>query len=850
MNIRLAITLLFLLWLFNPVFSFAGHVPTVVVYDKHWKNLKSAFTEQKFEIEDFKSLLDLDPRSSLCVLNARVREHDLPVISEYVKKGGNIISLGPSNVFTASNEVQFRHLIYDPSILEKEVLHDKMQTKMQFQICNDARKGKRVKWTLDEVVDDAFVSIPLSCTSSLAKSGIAVKIQGDGSLDMLTLKIIDNNNNCWIAFTELGTKYTTHEILFANFMPVSPNEIDIRELDPNHVKQLKIGLARNVTGAEYHGIFYTGTIELLTYSSPQHPSPDILLWKVPLKTMRGKLPEWLEGFPFLSYGKEDRSKVSFTAPELCGTAGGLLDKISYGPQRVLKGTELNIPEAKLAYYGDSYNYATIGVLTCGFLKETTETNTDIVTLASQVLKKPIILDIEPVLDSANYHFGIRLKVRNPLSVNTTATLRASLNNITEINEKAELEARNQTFVTVYFGSINENFPVADFNWDITLTSSFGTDQLGDHINIRRTLETLANHFVHLQSLLHTGQYSRWLYVDSYIARMLSAFGVTQDEPSYSNSATCWADMMTFVQNPNGTSPMGYGMKSGSYYVADLGSIALGMAQLAASTNDGERKSRYLDYCEKYYKWRQSFLITPEKSERLQFFHGKNAKGTTPGTYGIGIVTRDFIYTPDLTPAQKTFSHSWKEERSDWYPLACSLGFLSTLSELVPKSVYLQTLKDDVSTFFRTETSVATGYSAEGVVYAHAFVSDPTLQSQIEGALNNEFLYYFKKSGATRFWFENGARQSLSLLALAYYQDQIASSPLTRGTVLRTIWELNSFASAHSLWKVMSVYPKSTYGKGNNEATMLLAFSSVFLMELIRPGSLISIDQRSCNVVGQ
>ncbi|AQQ70504.1 hypothetical protein SMSP2_00856 [Limihaloglobus sulfuriphilus] len=881
---RFLVSLVLAAQLFCTSFLFSDSIKSKVNIGIYSTGKSISETEKLFEGSNFETLLVTnDNLSDFCsdpsnilvlppgqILN--IKTEIRKIIHSHLSNSGNLIVLNPKafafDELTLSGPVEIEQIVKTLDFADKQncKLVKGAESNFEYTLCDFPRENEVLQMGLPDqeaVEGSAFVEFPVKIEDDLSKFVVQARVKGHTQLDILTVRVFDENGQSWVGFAELTSDWDDCQVAFADMLPEGENERAVNQADPSKINKIQLGIDSNTVWGEASGSIFISEIKLSSFNRSRYPlSGNIIRYRKLYEKVNADFPDWMfdplrdskQVKPEEAYfcnnlfnieGSMDVSGTLTALPERYETAGGNPETFiqvikSHATRRIpfikmVDSSGIEHSLARLDIYSDG-DYAGASVALFGLPESSYQdrrVSLLLQRLAMYMANSPKILDCTTnIKDAGNgkYDFQYRVYVHNPQSDKVKSLFHLDIADGTLSGRTNKtLAAGKITELDINCGGVPEDFPFTKFNITLNMRSAAGNDLLSEDIDIEKTLEKTAKHFIHLQSVnFMDAAYTHWFYGDVYAARMMRAFGEYTNNQNYINSAMRWAHMIAATQTEDGAFIMGYGMRRRMYFVGDNGSISLAMVQLASHGKEYEKKL-FLDAAEKNFDWIEQFLVTPERSEQLAEEFGENAKGTTVGYYGIGMVCKDYV--TDILPDTE---FGRPEYRGFSWTLACSMGFRPGLARLTGDSRYLESARGDAVTYIENDLTT-TGYAPEGLVWLHEYLYDDQLREEVRKMLVNKFIEGLPNY-PERFWLKSGSRQTLIMPALVYCMHHIENSQRTRAAVLRTVIGLCGDYSPYSMLRVGLNVHKCTFQPANNESLMYLRFGAMGLMEVLEPDS--------------
>lgn len=808
-------------------------------------------------------------------------------LDTYMAEGNNLVLLSGEafdysrNIINPVRIVDFSQKSYHISKPDDSQVTGKIQ-KLMIKTCEQ----EDAIWMITPQLGlgDIFVDIPTAQYRSSDRSMISFKARGDYEVDTLTLKIRDRQGNEWFRFLELGRDWETFKVSTADFMPAKASKHS-GPLDPSKIETLSIGLESKTIWYDKPGSFALGPVYLGEASRFEDVvSSELRKWRVPLEIVDAHYPGWIIS-PFLDGAKFEqavgievagrqnifKSPAEINYKGLCevppfvrnaksrarlGTDKDLykvlhetnIRRVPLLIARDTQGRELG-PVAEVRFHlegphrrsglalfgveGVQYSASsTMGKL----LKET----------CAYMLYQPRIRKLTlytSSMDESPEKLLCQVSLDNPLSIPVKGklTLSAAKNRINS-SRPFRIEARQTQECVMELGTIGADFPLTDFDWKLTLETEQGTDVIEDHVSVEKSLIRIAKNMLELRKTHRDRRISNHFFTDMYGARALLQLGLYLRDgqarqrnadvlgkltgEDFIRSAGELADMMAVAQDPDGSIPLGYNEIKRIRWVADNGSNALGLAQMASWFENKFLRQRWLETARRYVDWRNTFYISPEKSRQLREKFGKD-KWTRPGNYGFGYMHSNWDTKEDWPERRR-------EERGPDYVLGICIGVMGALDVLVDCPLYHDIAIRDTKHFLDGDYSAASYFQAEGIFWMYYTLDDKGIEKRIKDLLKESFLPSVINDKKYQ-WFSRGSRSSLLWLTLAYYHHYIEDTAAVRASLLKAIWELCSESSEMSMDAVAERYSHSSHGNSISASKYAGTCSAIWLVELLNPG---------------
>lgn len=344
---------------------------------------------------------------------------------------------------------------------------------------------------------------------------------------------------------------------------------------------------------------------------------------------------------------------------------------------------------------------------------------------------------------------------------------------------------------------------------VTLTEGHGRDVIGGAADPRAELQAICEWLLAQQT--EAGSFSNHYFVDAYSSRALLAASVILKETKYRDAALRWADFIVADQNDDGSWWVGYGPPREEVYVADDGSIALGLSKLY-EVADEERRARYLTAMKRYRAFRESF---------------RNQEGGL----GVGFTSHDYFVKP--VGRGDTVK---REMRGYPWTVGCSLAFVGKLAQITGREADRRLAISDARYLLEAERekpwSFAQGYYPEALLWVYETTQDEELRQEVLQGMQAGMERSTCHPTDATWWHSSGGRNALALSQLAWYYERVEERPDVLAAMFRGLWQLCAEGSPHSL-----SHKRDRARPGD----ILQSFAALGLAEVVAPG--ITLPQR-------
>ncbi|MBO5763132.1 MAG: hypothetical protein J6R85_04595, partial [Lentisphaeria bacterium] len=458
-------------------------------------------------------------------------------------------------------------------------------------------------------------------------------------------------------------------------------------------------------------------------------------------------------------------------------------------------------------------------------------------MAAFLLKKPhfsnLYFDLEGEGDAAK--LCARLRINNPGAAQK-ATFAVTVQGLTGGSGAMMLQPGcNETVVV--FGDVPENFDYRTIAWDAVLQTAAGEDKIADRSDAEEMVSYLTGHLKQLQNSHRDGRWSHHYFADVYAARALAVLGLERNNPEYLTDAVRMIHGLISRQQPEGCLPMGYGEQRQISWVADNGTAVLALIQMASRLP--EQRQTYLDVARRWYPWRESFRITPERAEQLRKEFGENPETIQVEFYGIGYNDGPFFEKGKL---QETI----RIERGYVWTTGISMPSLPGYYQMTGDKDVLDIAKANLKEYLRL-VGPLNYFAGEAVYWMYRYMPDNADSLAAKKALLEKFLP--RCTGERGYYlFEKGGRMTLDHLTLLYCMREFGATPVMRAALTRAMLNHGSATSPYSVYRIGALYRHSSHGTSIAAARYAGSFPLIWLTELLYPGSTL-MEEAQCRYLG-
>ena len=445
-------------------------------------------------------------------------------------------------------------------------------------------------------------------------------------------------------------------------------------------------------------------------------------------------------------------------------------------------------------------------------------------MAGFLLKKPHFADV--MFDLAGSGKDVRLcakiRITDP-GREMPGELRLTVGDLPTAVRRIELKPGVNEYA-VPLAEIPETFDWLSIPWSAELTTAAGQDTIRDRADAKNMTEYLLRHLDILQSSHPDGRWSHHFFADVYAARAMAVLGVKTGRPELTAKAERMIAGLIARQHPDGALPMGYGEQKNLAWVADNGTAALALVHLASWLPD--RRDAYLAAVRRWYAWRESFRITPEKAAELRREFRDDAH-TVPGFYGIGLNDGPYF------GKGKKFARAERIERGPLWVLGISMASLPGYVRLTGDGAVRAVAVENLQVFCR-HAKTLNFFSAETVFLYLRYLSDAPDRERAEALFRDFMRSRADVRGLDLF--AKGGRTTLDHLPLLYGMRTFGSTQETRAALARAMLFQGSENSPYSIFQVGELYRHSSHGTSIAAARYAGSFTLVWLVELRYPGA--------------
>lgn len=791
-------------------------------------------------------------------------------LHRYLTEGGNLVVLSPRAFDYMPRPVdpipvvdfsrEDGYTISRPDTASSEVIDIPADRRAGIRLCSEfMARG------------DLSVSISLAQHRSADRDMVCVKAKGDYDIDVLMLTLEDEGGAKYVAFTDLTRGWKDYAIPMADFAPVS-EDADAPSIDPSKAKMLTVSASTRVVWKGAKGYLAVGPVSLAKSSRyPGVTTSEALKWRAACIRTNAVFRDWAID-PFLDTRRlvnQSPIKVVERQPVFSGDAGHVTSAwlvpgfpayraFEYGKvediikltesRRIpfLQATENGVPVtvAEVRTFSDG-PYRTASMVLIGIeggdYAPGARLGKMLIAASDYVVRTPRILKTTAMTtpsDVSPTRLLCRLTILNPLPAQTVGRVDAGFSRLRD-SRTVVLQPRELTEVTLDLGEMTGDRYEP---WDARLTAAGREDVIGDYQSAERALIRAAKYALELQKRHRDGRFSHYFFSDIYTARMLVLFsyymrngnvsefnrdllvGLTPDD--FADAGFRFCDMIASKQTPEGAIPIGYSDHRGDMFTADDGTIVMGMLQIASwlGMND-PRSKRYMDVGRKYFAFRESMYITPEKSERLREQYGRGAKGTDAGFYGVGILSTDLF-----TEGQEVWPSLAVEERGFQWVLPVSMGAVAGLRLLDQSNPdYAEVVLRDAAEIVEKDypVSKSSHFHFECLYPMIRAVPSAELRDKLIGRAERLIPLMLDNHDGLLHYFEG--RGALNWLNLMQYQRDIGYDSRVEALKRVGVWNLCSESSNYSIRSMIEQFPMTTFGPPIG-AYRCISNAAMFLME--------------------
>ena len=729
---------------------------------------------------------------------------------------------------------------------------------------------------------DIVVEIPVAEVRDPDRTVLCFAAKGGYNVDILYLRLIDLSGQAWFSFVELDREWKQYAVSLADFRlrSTEPGTADA-VIDPANIGRLTMGMARSLLWTERPGSFGIGPVYLGSGSARELvPTSEVLKWRVQFEHYGIRPPEWVVD-PFLDAERyegdlsvravdsgrviplpaaggrsavwrvpppvSERGREDVTLQEVFQDRHDvrripLLEIVGEGGRVIGNAAEIRLFNG--GYYRGS-SMALFGIEN-GDYRPGTELGEALLDASRYLVLTP---RIQRVTANAHRNFvnplelSLEVLVSNPFDFTLEGEIEVRVaDGLMKGTRTFALRPRTTDTVRVAVGAVPKEFPFLDFTWSVELKTAHGGDAIRDRVRAEEVLIEAAKHMMTVQESHEDGRFSHYFFQDIYGARAMLALGLHLQDPEISRrnqevldglsgddfirSALRFADMLVERQREDGAFPMGYHEHRGMHFIADLGSLALGLVQMA-SWLDEPRRTAYLEAVKKYFELRETFYISEERAETLRKLYGGNSQGIVPGSYGLGFLGMDYF-------SGASWPETRREPRGPWWVLPVSMGFNGGMARLGQGLAFEEVARRDALEYLRAGYSAESHFHSEGVFWLYYGLDDPQIKDRLLTLLRRTAIPAVLGTRAYD-WFDLAGRGALRWLVPVYFRNFIEDIPDVRVAIVRALWEMGSKSASFSIRELGERYPSTVYGPAV-DTLRYAAFGSIWLMELVKPGS--------------
>jgi hypothetical protein len=703
--------------------------------------------------------------------------------------------------------------------------------------------------------------------------------RGDAFMDLLAIEIRDISGRRWFGFVPLGGQWQRHNISLADFLPeewadsTKPNPL----LQPGEIVTVALGTNMATVWPERPMAFAFGGLELAEDAGGIYaPTSALAALRLPFLESGLSIPDWLFD-PFARTEKAAGRTVQIVDPTGAGRKGEAINlpaswlcpvpNVEHpGPRMgtdhrvdyILKfqresrcvplwksiavdGTQVgNVGELRLAATGPQKGSAlalfgvsvTTLLSTPALLDSFAET---LIGLSTRTGIAGVTVDLRPAADGSVAPL-LQVVVRNPLRHPVLGRLSAEVaTGVVRGGVTVLIPARGVVRTQILLSAVPADFPFAQFDWRVNLTTDEGGDELRDTVDVERGLIYALRHLVRTQRTFADGRISHHYFGDAYGVRAMFAYAdrlkrhpehlkenhdlwSTVSPTQIEASGLRFFDMLVVRQNEDGSLPMGYGEHQHVYNVADGGQISLSVGQIEPLLDDPARRESYLLLCRRFADWAETFYIDQKLSADLATkFPDRVKRGETQaGHYGLG------------------WGHLSRNQTGPFWVLPDLLGTQTLLTYVDSNPDYRTIVQRNLRAYLEAGYRSDGYFWAEGLVWAWLSTDDARDRAQIATSLRESFIATLLK-GDERDMFDRGARANLNALPLLYYMRYFENTAALRAVLLKYVWAFASENAPNAMRRVSETFPKPAHGE-SIAAAKQAATGALWAMELLEPGA--------------
>lgn len=719
------------------------------------------------------------------------------------------------------------------------------------------------------------VALRFSATGvrSAQRTVLAFWARGDSYADLLAIEAVDLAGGRWIGFVPLAPEWRRHVLSLADLLPRGWRDAGQSppQLEPDKIATLSLGLNAATIWREKPMAFSVGAIELAEEAAGRFvPTSALPALRVPFQENDTAVPSWLFD-PF--HGA--RSAGATATPLVAADTGAASGPVSAawlcpppevphpgvqmgtdtkrGSSTIAAREQRRIPLWRAATAGNEGLVGELRVLAGGpnagaclaifgvppaEVARDAVLRTSLVRTAARLLRQPKIAAVTVNTTARDDHApacpAVRVQAHNPLDRPLAARVIVNVagGRLTGAAELA-LPAHGVTTGVVPLGAVPADFPFAAFPWEVALDTKVGRDVWTDTVDTERALLRALAHLVRTQRQFPDGRLSHHYFGDAYGVRGLFAYlDLVRREPErlqhhrdlwavtdVAALRACglrWIDMLLSRQQEDGSFPIGYGEQSSLYNIADGGSIALALGQIAPLL-DERRRDACWQFCRRFGRSAESYYLDEQVAAEL----AAKTEKTKPsqiraGHYGLG----------SARGVRNPLGPSWV--------LPDILGVQLLLPYVDSAGEWRRIADRNVRNYLDAGYTTTGYFHAEAFVWAWLDTPDDALRRRIAENLTRTFVPDLL-TGREDDLFELGARKTLRALPMIYYRRFVADDPEVRAALLKHVWTFGAESSERSMRRLAEAHPKPHHGE-SLAAAKYAAFSAIWAAELLEPGA--------------
>lgn len=784
----------------------------------------------------------------------------LPVLEDYLKTGGAVLSLGgvpfSQPLIRAGGHWQPFTLPSKPSGRVR-LLAD-FEQGLPPALAPTGGEGKRMsiervsqaggtclRASTREVTQFEYVSLNLTPTRDAGLNTLHFRAWGDANTPLLGLEAREEDGSRWKLVVPLGTEPRDYTLFLPSFLSYATEGRGGQGdyLHPERVASLQFGFTRGMVGPGPHTVFLD----------------DVELWECPVAPMgiahlprsviddtvrhygalvkipadRPRLPDLLAAMtPF-----ENATLVSAgplgTLPSgarLSGSYKGWTASALARPEPPAKGVfrpeRLRVRPLLTAARGGSDLGPVVALMTVEsgdlagaevafFALDDTdvlnrpELRQTLLAAVAYLLRSPRVVSLSPT-------FGIEDE-----EVVMTLTARVVAAKMSGGAVSIELRVENldgtvrsrrtwvQNLAPGAMATVSMTIPATAFDWaHYRLCASVASfEGLADSevqtVDTTAVFRQACDLLVRIQK--DDGTFSGLGYVDERGARGLLAGYEMTGEELYRAAALRWGDHELAEQRSDGGYRMGYGVSATGEdcYVADGGEIAIGMERLIKYVPP-DRQAAYIDSVRRYFRYREGFRL-PD------------------GRISVGWV-RQLEFTQ--LGEKRTVETPVRSDKAFGFVVGCTLASASALHRVTGEAEDRARALRDVA-WFLDDGLKTQGVFAEAAQWAYHFLDDENMRARLVKRMRETLLPYVAEPSG--WWYASGGRGGVTLGATNYYYRSIEASPEALTGVMVGLYYTVCDGANSGLPVIID------HGPYNTDQWHYLCYSMVSLAEVLRPG---------------